>query len=74
MHQWTQEHFTQPLSSPSSYLNGTQTPDQDDYDTFLFANVPPGSLDPLPTLLSPICHSVVDSRPQLVIWLPKQNT
>jgi hypothetical protein len=73
MRKWTQEHFTQPLYSPSSYLSGTQTPDPDDFDTFLFAAVPPGSLDPLTTLLSPICYSVADTRPQPLIRLPKQN-
>jgi hypothetical protein len=71
LRRWAHEQFVSPLYTPRFYLNGTQTPDADDYGMFLFANLEKGVSDPLTTFLSPVCFPLFDERPQPLIRLPQ---
>lgn len=71
LRRWAHEQFDKPLYSPHSYINGTQTPDADDYGLFLFTSLPKGVIDPIQTFLSPVCLPLFDERPLSLIRLPQ---
>jgi hypothetical protein len=75
LRRWVHEQLKEPLYAPRFYLNGTQTPDEDDYGLFLFASLEKdkqtGILDPLQTFLSSVCFPLFDERPQPLIRLPQ---
>jgi Replication-relaxation len=69
MRKWTHEQLHTPLYAPASYA-GSRSLAEQEFKRFWFLSVPPGSLDPVDTFLSPIALPVFDTTPRPLIYLP----